>query len=259
MKVVILAGGLGTRIMEESHNKPKPMITIGDMPILWHVMKIYSRFGFNEFIICLGYKSQVVKEFFANYFMRNSDITFDFQNGNQYIIHHHFIEPWKVTLAETGLQAMTGARIKNIQKYIGNESFMLTYGDGLGDINIKELLEFHKTHGKAATVTATKPIGRFGILSLTDDNKVERFQEKKQEDDQWISAGFFILEPEVFQYLNSREDTVFEQEPLENLAKNGQLIAFKHSGFWHPMDTLRDKEYLEELWDSGHAPWKTWN
>jgi glucose-1-phosphate cytidylyltransferase len=258
MKVVILAGGFGTRISEETYLKPKPMIEIGDKPILWHIMKLYSSYGFNDFIICLGYKSQVIKEYFSNYNLNHSDVTFDFQN-NKSIIHQSFTEPWKVTLADTGLNTLTGGRIKKIQDYIGNNPFMLTYGDGVGDINVKQLVEFHQSHGKLATVTATQPKGRFGALSLSPDQKVEKFQEKLQGDGGWINAGFFVLQPEVFNYINNGDQTIFEKEPLENLAKDSQLMAFKHTGFWQPMDTLKDKRYLQELWDSNKAQWKVWN
>jgi glucose-1-phosphate cytidylyltransferase len=255
LKVVILAGGLGTRISEETHLKPKPMIEIGDHPILWHIMKIYSSYGFNEFVICLGYKSHVVKDYFAKYFLYHSDVTIDLNNQNEQIIHNHFAEPWKVTLVETGRETLTGGRLKRVKKYVGNNPFMMTYGDGLADIDIKKLLEYHRSHGKLATVTAVQPKGRFGALSLSSDLRVENFQEKVQGDESWINAGFFVLQPEVFDYIGG-DHTIFEKEPLENLAKDGQLMAFKHSGFWHPMDTLRDKKYLEELWESGKAPWK---
>ena len=258
MKVVILAGGFGTRISEETQLKPKPMVEIGDKPILWHIMKLYSSYGFNEFIICLGYKSHVIKEYFSNYFLFNSDITFDFQKENKFTIHRHSTEPWKITLVETGLNTLTGGRIKKIQRFIGDEPFMLTYGDGVSDVNLKELVQFHHNHGKIASVTATHPPGRFGILSLSSGQKVENFQEKIEGDMDWINGGFFVLQPEVFNYLNGGDQTVFEKEPLENLAKDGQLMAFKHTGFWHPMDTLRDKVYLEELWNKGNAPWKIW-
>lgn len=259
MKVVILAGGFGTRISEETHLKPKPMIEIGDKPILWHIMKMYSSYGFNEFIICLGYKSHVIKEYFSNYFLNNSDVTFNFENENSYIIHRNLNEPWKVTLVDTGLNTLTGGRIKRVQDYIGNEPFMLTYGDGVSDVNIKELVEFHRTHGKLATVTATQPKGRFGALSLSSDQKVEKFQEKVQGDGGWINAGFFVLQPEVFNYVTNGDQTIFENEPLENLAKDGQFMAFKHTGFWQPMDTLKDKLYLQEIWDSQKCPWKNWD
>lgn len=256
MKVVILAGGLGTRISEESHLKPKPMIEIGEKPILWHIMKIYSNFGFNEFIICLGYKGYSIKEYFAHYFLYESDVTFDFSIPNQQIIHNYNAEPWKVTLVNTGIETMTGGRIKRIQQYIGNETFMLTYGDGVANVNVPELVEFHKNHGKFATVTATQLSGRFGALSF-DDSYVKGFQEKPKGDSGWVNAGFFVLEPQIFSYI-AGDNTTWEWEPLENMAKEGQLVGYKHIGFWQPMDTLRDKNLLEELWKSGQAPWKVW-
>lgn len=232
------------------------MIEIGEKPILWHIMKLYSSYGFNDFIICLGYKSHVIKEYFSNYFLYNSDVTFDFQQENKCIFHQHTAEPWKVTLVETGLHSLTGGRIKRVQRYVGDEPFMLTYGDGVSDVNIKDLVDFHRSHGKLATVTATQPQGRFGALSLSSNHQVEKFEEKIQGDGGWINAGFFVLEPEVFNYIQNGDQTIFELDPLENLAKDGQLMAFKHMGFWHPMDTLRDKKYLEGLWKSGNAPWK---
>ena len=257
MKVVILAGGLGTRISEESHLKPKPMIEIGERPILWHIMKTYSYYGFNDFIICLGYKGYSIKEYFAHYFIHESDITFDFRNENERIIHQHSAEPWRVTLVNTGIETMTGGRVKRIQPYVGNETFMLTYGDGVADVNIKELVAYHKTHGKLATVTSTQPSGRFGALNLTGNNLVHGFQEKPKGDGAWINAGFFVMEPNVFDYI-ADDRTVLEKEPLENLASGEELVAYKHNGFWQPMDTLRDKNHLEELWKSGKAPWKVW-
>lgn len=257
MKVVILAGGLGTRISEESHLKPKPMIEIGERPILWHIMKTYSYYSFNDFIICLGYKGYSIKEYFAHYFIHESDITFDFRNENERIIHQHSAEPWRVTLVNTGIDTMTGGRVKRIQPYVGNETFMLTYGDGVADVNIKELAAYHKTHGKLVTVTSTQPSGRFGALNLTENNLVHGFQEKPKGDGAWINAGFFVMEPKVFDYI-ADDKTVLEKEPLENLASNDELVAYKHNGFWQPMDTLRDKNYLEELWKSGDAPWKVW-
>jgi glucose-1-phosphate cytidylyltransferase len=257
MKVVILAGGYGTRISEESHLKPKPMIEIGEYPILWHIMKIYSSFGFNDFIICLGYKGYKIKDYFLNYYLYRSDVTVDFKHGNQSIIHNQKAEPWKITLAETGLESMTGGRVKQIQKYIGNEPFLLTYGDGLGDINIKELVDFHHSHGKMATLTTVQPTGRFGSLDISKEQEVLAFKEKVKGDGGWINGGYFVLQPEFFQLLED-EKTVLEKEPLEKLASLGQLMAFRHSGFWQPMDTLRDKNYLEELWKSEKAPWKIW-
>lgn len=257
MKVVILAGGFGTRISEESHLKPKPMIGIGEKPILWHIMKVFSYYGFNDFIICLGYKGYVIKEYFANYFLYNSDVTFDFATDNQQIIHNNCCEPWKVTLVDTGLNTMTGGRLKRIQNYIGNELFMLTYGDGVSDININNLIEFHKSHGKMVTVTSTQPGGRFGVLNIKSNNSVKGFREKPKEDGSWISSGFFLMQPEIFNYLKD-DTTVLEREPLENIARAGELMAYKYDGFWYPMDTLRDKNYLEELWIKGEARWKIW-
>jgi len=258
VKVVILAGGFGTRISEESYLKPKPMIEIGEKPILWHIMKIYSYYGFNDFIICLGYKGYSVKEYFAHYYLHESDVTFDFVNCNQKTVHNHSVEPWRVTLVNTGIETMTGGRVKRIQPYIGNEPFMLTYGDGVSNVNVQELVAYHKTHGKLATVTSVQPGGRFGALELSENNRVLGFQEKPKGDSHWVNAGFFVLQPEIFDYLiNDR--TIFERAPLENLAKCGEFVAYKHSGFWQPMDTLRDKTLLEELWQSGKAPWKIWD
>ncbi|WGT40575.1 glucose-1-phosphate cytidylyltransferase [Lysinibacillus sp. 1 U-2021] len=257
MKVVILAGGFGTRISEESHLKPKPMIEIGGKPILWHIMKIYSHYGFNDFIICLGYKGYVIKEYFAHYFLHESDVTFDFRNNNNQIIHHAHVEPWKVTLVNTGFETMTGGRLKRVKEYLENEPFMFTYGDGVSDVNIKELVEFHKNHKKLATVTSVQPGGRFGALDLGNNNEVFGFQEKPKGDGGWINAGFFVLQPEVIDYIDA-DGTTFEQEPLINLARDGQLQTFKHTGFWQPMDTLRDKNYLEDLWKKQKAPWNLW-
>lgn len=258
MKVVILAGGYGSRISEESHLKPKPLIEIGERPILWHIMKLYSYYGFNEFIICLGYKGYCIKEYFSNYFLHESDITFDFtEQPIRNLVHSHSAEPWRVTLVNTGIETMTGGRIKRIEPYVGNEPFMLTYGDGVSDVDLRELVAYHKSHGKLATVTSTQPGGRFGSLDLGQDNRVNGFQEKPQGDGAWINAGFFIFEPKVFEYI-AGDNTVLEKEPLENLAKDGDLMAYKHTGFWQPMDTLRDKKHLEELWKSGEALWKVW-
>lgn len=256
MKVVILAGGLGTRISEESHLKPKPMIEIGDKPILWHIMKYYSHYGYNDFIICLGYKSYVIKEFFADYFLHTSDITFDLQN-NKMMVHNNYSEPWKVTLVDTGLNTMTGGRVKRIQEYVGNEPFMLTYGDGVCDVNIHELVKFHKSHGKIATMTAIQPGGRFGALDIKDDNSILSFREKKQEDGGWINGGFMVLQPEIFDSI-SGDSTIFERDPLEKMANTNELRAFKHHGFWQCMDTIRDKILLEELLEKNEAPWKVW-
>ncbi|WP_312420599.1 glucose-1-phosphate cytidylyltransferase [Anaerospora hongkongensis] len=257
MKVVILAGGFGTRISEESHLKPKPMIEIGGRPILWHIMKTYSHYGFNDFIICLGYKGYCIKEYFAHYFLHEADVTFDFRMSNQQIIHHHLAEPWKVTLVNTGLNSMTGGRVKRVQQYIGNEPFMLTYGDGVSNVDISKLVEFHKTHGKLATVTSVQPSGRFGALELTNDNVVQGFQEKPQGDGGWVNGGFFVLEPDVLDYIEG-DSTIFERTPMESLAKGNQLVAYKHTGFWQPMDTMRDKDALEDLWQKNAAPWKLW-
>ena len=256
MKVVILAGGFGTRITEESHLKPKPMIGIGERPILWHIMKEYSHYGFNEFVICLGYKGYVIKEFFADYFLHTSDVTFDLEK-NEMTVHDNFSEPWKVTLVDTGLNTMTGGRIKRIEKYIGNEPFMLTYGDGVSNVNIKELIEFHKKQGKLATLTAINVAQRFGVLDINENNEILSFREKNNEDCSVINGGYMVLEPKVFEYIKD-DNTVFEKEPLEMLAKEKQLNAFKHDGFWKCMDTLRDKNQLEEMWEKGQAPWKVW-
>lgn len=258
MKVVILAGGFGTRISEESHLRPKPMIEIGERPILWHIMKIYSHYGFNDFIICLGYKGYYIKEYFAHYFLHESDITYDFREGNKQIIHNQFAEPWKVTLVNTGVNTMTGGRIKRIQKYVGDETFMLTYGDGVADINLHRLVEFHRRHGKIATVTSTQPLGRFGALEIAEDSTVTGFQEKPKGDGQWINAGFFVCEPNIFNYLDG-DEIVFEQTPMRMLAQDQQLVSYRHDGFWQPMDSLRDKNILENLWATGKAPWKLWD
>jgi glucose-1-phosphate cytidylyltransferase len=259
MKVVILAGGYGTRISEESHLKPKPMIEIGERPILWHIMKLYSNYGFNDFIICLGYKGFYIKEYFAHYFLHESDVTFDFRSGsdNLSVTHEHSAEPWKVTLVNTGLDTMTGGRVKRIQKYIKNEPFMLTYGDGVSDVNLKNLTDFHRQHGKLATVTSVQPAGRFGALDISDNQEVRGFHEKPKGDGTWINAGFFVLQPEIFDYIDN-DSTIFEKEPLEQLASDHSLMAYKHHGFWQPMDTLRDRNYLEDLWKTGKAPWKNW-
>ncbi len=258
MKVVILAGGLGTRISEESHLKPKPMIEIGNQPILWHIMKEYTAYGFNEFVICAGYKQQVIKEYFANYYLHRSDITFDFTADNAMVVHNNVAEPWKVSVVDTGLNTMTGGRIRRIREYIGNETFMLTYGDGVCDINITELFDFHKKHKKLATMTAIQPGGRFGTMDIGQDNTIARFSEKRKEDGGWINGGYMVLEPQVIDYIES-DDTTFEREPLERLAAESQLVAYRHSGFWQCMDTLRDKTLLESLLEEGRAPWKVWD
>ncbi len=259
MKVVILAGGLGTRISEESHLKPKPMIEIGDKPILWHIMKIYSHYGYNDFVICCGYKGYMIKEYFADYYLHCSDITFDFTDENKMIIHNNVAEPWKVTLVDTGLNTQTGGRIKRIQKHIGKESFMLTYGDGVSDVDINKLIECHKKSGKYATITAIQPGGRFGVLDIDNTNTVKKFTEKSKEDGGWINGGFMVLEPQVFDYLSSEEGCVFEKKPLDNLAKDGQLKAYKHYGFWQCMDTQRDKGLLDSLLRNNTAPWRKWD
>ncbi len=258
MKVVILAGGFGTRISEDSHLKPKPMLGIGERPILWHIMKEYSKYGYNDFIICLGYKSYVIKEYFADYYLYTSDVTFDIAN-NEMIVHDNYAEPWKVTLVETGLHTMTGGRIKRIQKYVENETFMLTYGDGVSDVDISNLVKFHEKHGKIATMTAVNVGQRFGVLAIDENNEIQAFREKRDSDGGWINGGFMVLNPEVFDYIKDGDETVFEQEPLENLAQDGELVAYKHDGFWKCMDTLRDKRQLEEMWNSGNAPWKVWD
>ena len=256
MKVVLLAGGLGTRLSEETILKPKPMVEIGDMPILWHIMKIYSAHGFNDFVICLGYKGYVIKEYFANYFLHKSDVTIDLVN-NSVTVHDSHAEPWKITLVDTGTSTMTGGRIKRIQSHIGNETFLLTYGDGVGNIDIKKLVEFHQKHGKACTITSVQPSGRFGALNLTEKQEVLSFKEKPQGDGAWINGGFFVCQPEVFNYIEN-DSTIFEKEPMESLAADGQLMAYNHNGFWKPMDTLRDKQELDMDWNNGNAKWKNW-
>ena len=258
MKVVILAGGYGTRISEESQFKPKPMIEIGSMPVLWHIMKLYSSYDFNEFVICAGYKQHVIKEWFADYFLHTSDITFDFTQDDKIIVHNKRAEKWKVTVVDTGLDTMTGGRLKRVKSFIGDEPFFMTYGDGVANVNIKELLEFHKTHGKKATLTAVKPDSRFGVLDITDNNQINAFREKSQVDSGYINAGFMVLEPDVLDYIKD-DSVMFEREPLEALAENNQLMCFKHNGFWQCMDTLRDKVKLETLWVENKAPWKVWN
>ena len=256
MKVVILAGGLGTRISEERHLKPKPMIEIGGRPILWHIMKYYSEFGFHDFVICLGYKQYVVKEFFADYFLHTSDVTFDLAN-NRMEVHNNYAEPWKVTLVDTGLNTMTGGRVKRIQPYIGDEPFMLTYGDGVCNVDLKGLVEFHKSHGKTATITTVSIDQQKGVLDIGPDNTIRSFREKAASDGAIINGGFMVLNPEVFSYLKD-DATVFEQEPMTRLAAEGQLMSFYHDGFWQCMDTQREMQLLETLWQSGNAPWKIW-
>jgi len=257
MQVVILAGGYGTRISEETHLKPKPMIEIGDKPILWHIMKIYSHYGFNDFIICLGYKGYVIKEYFSNYFLHNCDVTFDVRNQG-FKVHQNAAEPWRVTLVDTGLETMTGGRLKRIEEYLDDRPFMMTYGDGVADVDLNALVARHRQHGKLATVTAVQPSGRFGALQINYDHGVESFNEKPKGDQAWINGGFFVLEPEIFQYIEN-DESIFERHTLEALALKGDLFSYKHSGFWQPMDTLRDKSLLEELWTDGKAPWKVWD
>lgn len=256
MKVVLLAGGLGTRLSEETTLRPKPMVEIGGMPILWHIMKIYAAHGFNEFIVCLGYKGYVVKEYFANYFLHKSDVTID-MSDNSIKVHDSQAEPWKITLVDTGNDSMTGGRIKRIQKHVGNEPFMLTYGDGVSDVNIRELLKFHQSHGKYCTVTSVQPSGRFGALDLSEDQTVMSFMEKPKGDGAWINGGFFVCQPEVFNYIDG-DATIFEKSPMERLAADRQMKAYNHSGFWKPMDTIRDKHELEEDWSNNLAKWKIW-
>ena len=255
MKAVILAGGLGTRISEESHMKPKPMIEIGGKPILWHIMKTYSAHGINEFVICLGYRGYMIKEYFANYFLHTSDVTFD-MSDNTIEVHQNAAEPWKVTLVDTGDGSMTGGRLKRVAKYLGDEDFCFTYGDGLSDVNISELVHFHKEQGSLATVTAVQPPGRFGLLDVQGDKIVE-FNEKPLGDGGWINGGYFVLSPKVIERIED-DATSWESEPLKGLASDGELTVFKHKGFWQPMDTLRDKNQLEELWDATKAPWRVW-
>lgn len=257
MKVVILAGGFGTRISEESHLKPKPMVEIGGKPILWHIMKEYSYYGFHDFIICAGYKQHIIKEWFADYFFHTSDITFDFTAGNKMIIHNQHAEPWKVTVVDTGLDTMTGGRIKRIEDYIGNETFMMTYGDGVCDVNISKLLEFHQGHRKMATLTTVLMEQEKGILTIAEDNSVRSFREKKKVDRSPINAGYMVLEPEIFEYLKG-DESVFEKDVLPILADEGELMSYRHEGFWQCMDTKREQLILENMWGSNKAPWKKW-
>jgi len=256
MKAVILAGGLGTRLSEETVLRPKPMVEVGGHPILWHVMKIYAAHGINDFIICAGYKSYIIKEYFANYFLHMSDVTFDMAQ-NRMEVHQHRAEPWRVTIVDTGEQTMTGGRLRRVKNYIGDEAFCFTYGDGVSDVDITQLIEFHRAQKTHATLTAVQPPGRFGALDIKLDQRIDTFREKPKGDGTWVNGGFFVLEPAVFDLLKS-DDDIWERAPLEVLADTGQLSAYKHTGFWQPMDTLRDKNQLEELWASGHAPWKKW-
>lgn len=258
MKIILLAGGLGTRISEESQYKPKPMIEIGGKPILWHIMKEYSYYGFYEFIICAGYNQHIIKEWFADYFLHNSDITFDYTHGkNEMIIHNQHCEPWKVTVVDTGLRTMTGGRIKRVQPYIGNEPFMMTYGDGVCDVDIADLVKFHQSHGKIATLTSVRLEQQKGVLDIGGNNAVKSFREKKLSDGAAINAGYMVLNPEIFDYIQG-DQTVFEREPLEKLAAQGELMSYKHKGFWQCMDTKREKDILEEIWSSEQVPWKKW-
>ena len=255
MKLVILAGGFGTRISEETIRRPKPMVEVGGKPILWHIMKLYSTYGITDFIICLGYKGYFIKEYFANYFLHNSDITFDLAN-NKMEVHQNQSEPWRVTLIDTGIHTMTGGRLKRIQKYITDDTFCFTYGDGIGDININELIAFHNQQNSLATVTAVKPPGRFGVLNV-EKNRISKFEEKPHGDESWISSGFFVLSRKVFDYIDD-DNTSWEKEPMETLANEGNLSAYVHRGFWQPIDTLRDNQLLEKLWSTGNPPWKVW-
>lgn len=255
MKAVILAGGFGTRITEETQLKPKPLIEIGGMPLLWHIMKIFSHYGINDFVICCGYKGFMIKEYFANYSLHKSNITFNLKENSTHV-HSSNVEPWKITLVDTGLNTMTGGRLKKVKEFLDDESFCFTYGDGLSDINLKELIDFHKNQNTLATVTGVRPPGRFGAMSISN-NKVTKFQEKPEGDGDWINGGFFVLEPKIFDYLTD-DKTIWEREPLEKLSSDNQLSSYLHSGFWQPVDTLRDKNNLEELWKSNKAPWKKW-
>lgn len=257
MKVVLLAGGFGTRISEESQYKPKPMIEIGGMPILWHIMKLYTFYGFTDFIICAGYKQHYIKEWFADYFLHTSDITFDFTEGNKMIVHNKRCEPWRVTVVDTGLKTMTGGRIKRIQPYVGNETFMMTYGDGVCDVDVSGLLKYHEEQGKIATLTAVQLEQSKGILNIDTDNSVRSFREKSVRDSALINAGFMVLEPKIFEYLDG-DECIFERRPLEKLAQQGELMSYTHKGFWQCMDTKREKDELEKMWVSGNAPWKVW-
>lgn len=257
MKVVILAGGRGSRLSEETYLKPKPMVEIGNAPILWHIMKIYSYYGYNDFIICCGYKGEMIKEYFMDYYIRASDITIDLSN-NSYEVHENIVEPWKVTLVDTGLETNTSGRIMKVKKYLNNEPFMLTYGDGVSDVDIGKVIEFHNKSKKIGTITAAKPAGRWGAIQISDeDGKVETFKEKVQTEQAWVNSGFAVFEPEIFKYLTD-ENQQLEREPYSRLVEDGQMDAYKHHGFWHPMDTVNDKAILEKYWKSGQAPWKVW-
>lgn len=257
MKIVLLAGGFGTRISEESHLKPKPMIEIGNMPILWHIMKLYSYYGFNEFIICAGYKQEVIKQWFANYFIHSSDITFDFTKGDEIIVHHQNSEKWKVTVVDTGLNTMTGGRVKRIKEYVGDEPFMLTYGDGVSDVNLEQLLNYHNSHKRIGTMTIYNAGQRFGVIDMDESGNIKSFREKSNDDGSMINIGFMVMNSTIFDYIKD-DSVMFEREPLETIAKLGELKAFKHDGYWQCMDTKRDHEHKNELWEEGKAPWKVW-
>lgn len=257
MKVVILAGGFGTRISEESYLKPKPMVEIGGQPILWHIMKYYSEFGFNDFVICLGYKQYVVKEYFAQYFLHTADITFDLANNRMEVLHKH-AEPWKVTLVDTGLMTMTGGRIKRVREYLGEEPFLLTYGDGVSNVDIHALVKFHESHGRVCTITGVNVGQQFGVMAIDESGQIREFREKNDDDGRIVNGGFMVMNPKIFDYIEG-DDTVLEKAPLENLAKDGQLMVYQHHGFWKCMDTQRDHKQLEEMWDGGNAPWKIWS
>jgi glucose-1-phosphate cytidylyltransferase len=258
MKVVILAGGYGTRLSEETSVRPKPMVAVGEQPILWHIMKMYSFHGMNEFIICCGYRGEVIKEYFADYYLNRCDLTFDLKE-NRIEIHRNSVEPWKVTLVDTGQETMTGGRLKRVQDYVGDETFCMTYGDGVSDLDLQALIRFHREQGVTATLTSVQPPGRFGVFNLAvDQTRIERFREKPMGDGSWINGGFFVLEPGAMEYIQG-DHTVWEQEPLQQLARDGQLAAYRHEGFWQSMDSLRDKTVLENLWQTGSPPWKIWN
>lgn len=258
MKAVILAGGLGTRISEETHLKPKPMIHIGGKPILWHIMKCYSTYGVNEFVICCGYKGYIIKEYFANYFLHQSDVTIDLAS-NTLQMHHSVAEPWRVTLVDTGTHTQTGGRLLRVKEYIDNEPFLLTYGDGVADVDIKALLQAHRRHGKTVTLTAVRPEGRFGILDVTPEGRITNFAEKPRQEHAWINGGFFVCEPKLLEYLQQGDATTLEKEPLSQLAQEGELFCYRHAGFWQCMDTPRDKSQLQSMWESGRVPWQVWS
>ena len=258
MKVVILAGGFGTRLSEESHLRPKPMIEIGDQPIMWHIMKLYSHYNYNDFIICAGYKQNVIKEYFANYYKHHCDVTFDFSHKGEMSVHNSVLEPWRVTIVNTGLETMTGGRVMRIKEFVGNEPFLLTYGDGVSNVDINKLVRFHRQHGRIATITSINVGQQFGVVEIDDNNRITRFSEKQHVDGRVINGGFMVLNPDIFDYIEGGDSTVLEREPLEHLARDGELMVYQHNGFWQCMDTQRDKLRLEELWSLGNAPWKVW-